>query len=148
MLAHSLSLIFVAFVVGCLLNYKLSMKFDLQRIAVPAMLSMMVPLTTVTPALAVIGDAAAGKAIFEVKCAACHAGGGNVISPSKGLTNAALEANKLVTDEALAGLVANGKGQMPMYGPKAPPFGRLTDEQIADVVQYVRDQAASGWSSS
>ena len=73
---------------------------------------------------------------------------GNAISPAKTLKAAALEANGFATDEKLTQIIANGKGQMPMYGPKAPPFGRLTDEQIADVVQYVQAQAASGWSSS
>ena len=119
----------------------------LQRIVASLLLCSTVPLATVSPALAV-ADAANGKVVFELKCAACHAGGGNVVSPAKGLTTGALEANKLMSDEALTLLVANGKGQMPMYGPKAPPFGRLTDEQIADVVQYVQVQAASGWPSS
>ena len=116
----------------------------LQRIVASLILAT-VPLATVTPAIADVAD---GKAVFELKCAACHAGGGNVINPAKSLQAAALENNKLASDDALALLVANGKGQMPMYGPKAPPFGRLTDEQIADVVRYVQAQAASGWPSS
>ena len=115
----------------------------IERSVLPAMVSMAV--LTATPAIA---DVTAGKAIFELKCAACHAGGGNVISPAKGLTSAALEANKVATDEAIALLVSNGKGQMPMYGPKAPSFGRLTDEQIVDVVEYTQAQAAAGWTTN
>ena len=119
----------------------------IERTVLPAVMSMAV-LTQLTVSPAIADGVAAGKAVFELKCAACHAGGGNVISPAKGLTSAALEANKVATDEAIALLVSNGKGQMPMYGPKAPSFGRLTDEQIADVVEYTQAQAAAGWTSS
>ena len=116
------------------------------RFMLPAIVSLAIPLTPISIAPAV-ADVTAGKAVFELKCAACHAGGGNAISPAKTLTTAALEANKVASDEALTRLVSNGKGQMPSYGPKAPPFGRLTEEQIADVVQFVQSQASAGWPS-
>lgn len=62
-----------------------------------------------------------GKAVFELKCAACHMGGGNAISPSKTLQLPTLEANGYASQEALVQLISVGKGQMPSYGPKAPP---------------------------
>ena len=37
------------------------------------------------------GDAAAGEGVFSGNCAACHAGGQNVIMPDKTLEQAALE---------------------------------------------------------
>ena len=102
--------------------------------------------TQLVPA-AVASDAAAGAAVFELKCAACHGGGSNLISPGRDLKAKSLEANGYATEEALAALVAVGKGQMPSYGPKSPPFARLTEEQISDVSAYVLSQAAAGWPS-
>merc|ERR1719401_250570 len=43
----------------------------------------------VSPALA--GDVGAGEKIFDANCAACHAGGQNVIMPEKTLEKDALE---------------------------------------------------------
>lgn len=101
-----------------------------------------------TPQLPAVADVSAGEAVFQLKCAACHAQGGNAINPMKTLKAPALEASGFATQEAIVRLVSNGKGQMPSYGPKAPPFARLTDEQIADVAEYVRAQAADGWTKS
>ena len=82
---------------------------------------------------------------YSSSSVACHELGGNAINPMKTLRQDALEANRYATQEALVELIANGKGQMPSYGPKSPPFARLTEEQIADVAAYVQDQAALGW---
>ena len=89
-----------------------------------------------------------GAQVFEVKCVACHALGGNAINPTKTLRASALESNGYASREAIAELINNGKGQMPSYGPKSPPFARLSDEQIAAVVSYVQEQASAGWPSS
>lgn len=96
-------------------------------------------LLVATPAFA--GDAGAGEKIFNANCAACHAGGQNVIMPEKTLEKEAL-------DQYLAGgrseasvmtQVTNGKNAMPAFG------GRLSDEDIANVASYVISQSDAGW---
>jgi cytochrome c6 len=86
-----------------------------------------------TPALA--GDAANGGKIFSANCAACHAGGGNVIMANKTLKAADLKANGKDSVGAIVTQVTNGNGAMPAFG------GRLTVEQIEDVATYVLDQS-------
>jgi cytochrome c6 len=93
----------------------------------------------VTPAFA--ADVGAGEQIFNANCAACHAGGQNVIMPEKTLEKEAL-------DQYLAGgrseksvmtQVTGGKNAMPAFG------GRLSDEDIANVAAYVIATADAGW---
>lgn len=92
-----------------------------------------------TPAFA--ADVAAGETVFNANCAACHAGGQNVIMPEKTLEKEAL-------DQYLAGgrsaksiiaQVTNGKNAMPAFG------GRLGDDDIANVAEYVLATAEAGW---
>jgi cytochrome c6 len=86
------------------------------------------------PALAV--DAAPdGAKIFSANCAACHAGGGNVIMANKTLKAADLKANGKDSVEAIVTQVTNGKGAMPAFG------GRLSANQIKAVANYVLDQS-------
>jgi cytochrome c6 len=82
-----------------------------------------------------------GEQVFNANCAACHAGGQNVIMPEKTLEKEAL-------DQYLAGgrseksvmtQVTNGKNAMPAFG------GRLSDDDIADVAAYVIKSADAGW---
>lgn len=92
-----------------------------------------------TPAFA--ADVGAGEQIFNANCAACHAGGQNVIMPEKTLEKEAL-------DQYLAGgrneksitmQVTNGKNAMPAFG------GRLSDEDISNVAAYVIASSDAGW---
>jgi cytochrome c6 len=87
------------------------------------------------------GNAGNGEQVFNANCAACHAGGQNVIMPEKTLEKEAL-------DQYLAGgrneksiitQVSNGKNAMPAFG------GRLSDDEIADVAAYVLKEADAGW---
>ncbi len=80
-----------------------------------------------------------GAATFSANCAACHAGGGNVLNPAKTLSLADLEKNGKDSLEAIIYQVTNGKAPMPAFG------GRLTDDQIAEVAEYVLAQAEAGW---
>ena len=89
------------------------------------------------PFAAFAGDIESGETLFAGNCAACHAGGNNVIAAEKTLRKDAL-------DKYLAGgrkessvvtQVTNGKNAMPAFG------GRLSDEEIGDVAAYVIDQA-------
>ena len=53
-----------------------------------------------------------GAVIFETKCAACHANGGNVLNPQKTLDAKALEKFKYNEQAAVVQLLKNGKGQV------------------------------------
>ena len=78
------------------------------------------------PFAAFAGDIESGATIFAGNCAACHAGGNNVIAAEKTLRKDAL-------DKYLAGgrkessvvtQVTNGKNAMPAFG------GRLGDDEV------------------
>ena len=90
-----------------------------------------------TPAMA--GDAASGAQIFSANCAACHAGGNNVVNAAKTLKKEALAQYEMDSIEAITYQVNNGKNAMPAFK------GRLTDSQIDDVATYVLSQAEKGW---
>lgn len=90
-----------------------------------------------TPALA--GDAGAGAGIFSANCAACHAGGKNLVNPTKTLSKADLEKYGMNTLEAIVTQISNGKAAMPRF------LGKLNDQQIEDVAAYVLEQAEKGW---
>lgn len=91
----------------------------------------------VTPASA--ADLANGAQVFTTNCAACHAGGRNVVNAAKTLKLEDLEKNEMASVEAIVRQVTNGKAAMPAF------LGRLTDAEIADVAAYVLDKAQQGW---
>nr|7Y7A_G7 Chain G7, Cytochrome c6 [Porphyridium purpureum]7Y7A_Go Chain Go, Cytochrome c6 [Porphyridium purpureum] len=80
-----------------------------------------------------------GEQIFTANCSACHAGGNNVIMPEKTLKKDALEANGMNSVSAITNQVTNGKNAMPAFG------GRLADNDIEDVANYVLAQSVKGW---
>ena len=81
-----------------------------------------------------------GEQIFSANCSACHAGGNNVIMPEKTLKKDALEENKMNSIKAITYQVTNGKNAMPAFG------GRLDDNAIEDVANYVLSQSEKDWS--
>ena len=87
------------------------------------------------------GDASAGAGVFSGNCAACHAGGQNVIMPDKTLEKAALQEYLAggFNEESVVKQVTNGKNAMPAFG------GRLSNEDIANVAAYVIDTSSKGW---
>ncbi|MCS6782148.1 MAG: c-type cytochrome [Gloeomargarita sp. SKYBB_i_bin120] len=92
--------------------------------------------TWVLPAQA--ADLAHGAKVFAANCAACHAGGRNVVVASKSLKKEDLE--KYGMDlQAIIYQVTNGKNAMPAFK------GRLSPTDIEDVAYYVLDQAEKGW---
>ncbi|MDJ0568670.1 MAG: c-type cytochrome [Pleurocapsa sp. MO_192.B19] len=93
--------------------------------------------TFATPAMA--GDAASGAKIFSANCAACHAGGNNVINGAKNLKKDTLAKYEMNSIEAITYQVTNGKNAMPAFR------GRLSDAQIDDVATYVLSQSEKGW---
>ncbi|MEL6163907.1 MAG: c-type cytochrome [Cyanobacteria bacterium J06628_3] len=88
------------------------------------------------PALA---DAAAGGAVFNANCAACHAGGRNLVQANKSLSKEDLEKYEMHSVEKITYQVNNGKNAMPAFK------GRLSDAQIQDVADYVLSKADAGW---
>nr|YP_009546376.1 cytochrome c553 [Gelidium gabrielsonii]YP_009546599.1 cytochrome c553 [Gelidium kathyanniae]YP_009565091.1 cytochrome c553 [Gelidium galapagense]AYO27724.1 cytochrome c553 [Gelidium gabrielsonii]AYO27947.1 cytochrome c553 [Gelidium kathyanniae]QBA96442.1 cytochrome c553 [Gelidium galapagense] len=84
-------------------------------------------------------DLESGKQIFVANCSACHVGGNNVLIAEKTLKTDALEENEMKSVLAITNQVKNGKNAMPAFG------GRLADEDIENVANYVLDQAENGW---
>ncbi|GAB4529991.1 MAG: c-type cytochrome [Pleurocapsa sp.] len=89
------------------------------------------------PALA--GDTANGAKIFSANCAACHAGGNNVVNATKTLKKEALDKYEMNSLDAIINQVNKGKNAMPSF------LGRLSDAEIEDVATYVLSQAEKGW---
>jgi len=75
--------------------------------------------------------AAAGADTYKAKCAMCHGanGEGKAAMGTKDLGSADIQK---MSDADLTSAITNGKGKMPAYK------GKLTDEQIGDLVKYVR----------
>jgi mono/diheme cytochrome c family protein len=73
-----------------------------------------------------IGVSTAGKTVYDLNCSSCHGPAG------KG-TTAGVDLTPHVADSVneLADVVIAGKGKM-------PPFGTLTDQQIADVIAFAK----------
>ena len=92
-----------------------------------------------TPAV----DLEHGGQLFSANCAACHMGGGNVISASRTLSQSDLQAhlNEYGDDhiEAIEHQIANGKNAMPSF------VGKLSEQDIIDVAAYVELKAEKGW---
>jgi cytochrome c6 len=88
---------------------------------------------------AVAAEVASGAKIFSANCAACHAGGNNVIMANKNLKKEALAEYGMNSIAAITTQVTNGKNAMPAFG------GRLSAAQIEDVATYVLAQSEKGW---
>jgi cytochrome c6 len=83
---------------------------------------------------------ALGSQVFEVNCAGCHAGGGNIVRRGKNLKLKTLERNQMATIHAIGEIVTQGKGNlMSAYGEKLSP------EEITAVAGYVLDRAQHDW---
>jgi cytochrome c6 len=89
--------------------------------------------------IAFAADIIAGEQIFSANCAACHAGGNNAIMPEKTLKKDILTANGMDSVDAITNQVTNGKNAMPAFG------GRLAEEDIENVANYVLSQSEQGW---
>ena len=103
-----------------------------------AVLAVMMSFGLLVPS-ALAGDAAAGKVVFDANCAACHAGGRNVVAPPKSLKKDDLAKYGKDSVEAIVNQATNGNGAMPAFG------GKLDATQIENVAAYVLEQAEKGW---
>jgi len=77
----------------------------------------------------------AGETLFKTKCAACHGpdGKGEVPMGKKlGARNLSSTEVQTQSDPQLTDVLTKGKNKMPAYA------GKLTKEQIADLVAYIR----------
>lgn len=110
----------------------------MQRLLVILFGAIALGISYLTPP-AIAADLANGAKVFSANCAACHAGGGNIVNAARTLKKADLEAAGMASIAAIQTQVTNGKAAMPSFQ------GRLTTEQIADVAAYVLDQAEKGW---
>jgi len=82
-----------------------------------------------------------GAAVYKSKCAGCHSPDGSGSGPAgkamhlRDLGSAEVQKQ---TDAELIAITANGKGTMPGYK------GKLTDDQIKQVVSFIRSLAKKG----
>ena len=58
---------------------------------------------------AALADGRSGQEVFSLKCAACHAGGGNTMAGGKTLSMADLEKNGYASVESIVEIVSKGK---------------------------------------
>ena len=90
-------------------------------------------LVALVPALSVAQD---GAAIFKSKCAMCHGPDGSgktAIGEKLNIRDLRSAEVQKQTDAELSQIVTKGKNKMPPYD------GKLTKEQIDQLVAYVRD---------
>ena len=124
-----------------LAHHAFALKSTMRQL-IAAALALVVGL--MAPSVAMAADSAHGGQIFSANCAACHAGGGNVVNGQRTLSQDDLKAYLTNYndghEEAIAYQVTNGKNGMPAFGPK------LSDADIADVAAYVESQSVNGWS--
>jgi mono/diheme cytochrome c family protein len=76
-----------------------------------------------------------GPATYKAKCAMCHGADGLAATPmAKNLKVLSFKDPAMVkaSDAQLIASTKNGKNKMPAYS------GKLTDDQIKDVVAYIR----------
>jgi len=74
-------------------------------------------------------------ALFKAKCAVCHGANGDgntAVGKSLKLRDLRSSDVQAQTDAALKTITSSGKGKMPGYQ------GKLTDDQIAQLVFYIR----------
>jgi mono/diheme cytochrome c family protein len=80
-------------------------------------------------------SAQSGQDLYKTKCQACHAADGSGDTPAGKKLNAQPFGTadfKKQSDEQLFTTIKNGKNKLPPYS------GKLTDDQIKDLVKYIR----------
>ena len=76
-----------------------------------------------------------GADTYKAKCAMCHGADGDGNTPAgKAMKTKSFKDPDLIkaSDADLIAAIKNGKGKMPAYA------GKLTDDQIKDVVTFIR----------
>ena len=84
-----------------------------------------------------------GAGVFSANCAACHAGGGNLVNPERTLSQADLKAYLANYgaghESAIVTQVTNGMGPMPAFKDV------LSSSEISEVAAYVESMSSNGW---
>src|SRR5271170_1753195 len=86
---------------------------------------------TALPAQAQTG----GEALYKSKCAGCHGADGKgetAVGKANNIRDLGSADVQAQSDDAIAGIIGNGKGKMPAYGKSLKP------DQIKDLVGYIR----------
>lgn len=91
--------------------------------------------TANVPTTASTSDAAGGQAVYAQLCDACHPGGGKGFGPA---LNGPDFAAKYGDDAALAAFIREGTTAMPGF-----PTSRITDEQLGDLIAFIRSLGAA-----
>jgi mono/diheme cytochrome c family protein len=77
----------------------------------------------------------AGEATYKARCAGCHGSDGEgqtAVGKANNIRDLGSADVQAQSDDAIAGIIGNGKGKMPAYGKSLKP------EQIKDLVAYIR----------
>jgi cytochrome c6 len=91
---------------------------------------------TLVPALFFASSATAQEDLYKSKCAACHGAdgtGNTAVGKSMKIRDFHSADVQKQTDAQLTEIITAGKGAMPSYK------GKLTDDQIKQMVAHVRD---------
>lgn len=103
------------------------------------------------PQVALAAAPAPGETTFNISCAACHKGGGNIVQAGATLNLGDLQRNGVMDVDAVYKIVYGGKGKMYGFGEGCAPKGkctfgmRLSDNDVAEVSQFVWNKAQAGW---
>jgi mono/diheme cytochrome c family protein len=76
-----------------------------------------------------------GEALYKSKCAGCHGPDGKgqtAVGKADNIRDLGSAEVQGQSDDAIAGIIGNGKGKMPAYGKSLKP------DQIKDLVAYIR----------
>ena len=76
-----------------------------------------------------------GEALYKSKCAGCHGADGKgqtAVGKSNNVRDLGSADVQAQSDDAIAGIIGNGKGKMPAYGKS------LKADQVKDLVAYIR----------
>jgi cytochrome c6 len=76
-----------------------------------------------------------GDALYKSKCAGCHGADGKgqtAMGKANNIRDLGSADVQAQSDDAIAGIIGNGKGKMPAYGKSLKP------DQIKDLVTYIR----------
>lgn len=112
-----------------------------RRAVLPALPALAISLLAL-PSLASPSAPPDGAALFERSCAACHAGGGNIIGFARGKNLKTKALAKFGFDEPgkIVSLMRDGRGAMPGYGVDV-----FSDEEAQAVAEFVLSAAERGW---
>ena len=83
-----------------------------------------------TPNSAWANEKISGETLFELKCAGCHSGGGNLFNSGKSLSKADLLKYNLFDTASIERIITSGVGQMPPYGDFISPKGNLMPAKL------------------